>query len=95
MTEPRRFRKKPVEIVAVPFEGGAAAAAPIIDWVLAHGGTARYHGRVLGMDEHIAIDTLEGVMRASIWDWIIRGVGGEFYPCKPDIFQATYEEIDS
>lgn len=43
--------------------------------------------------EHIAIDTLEGTMRALPGDWIIRGVQGEFYPCKPDIFVATYEEV--
>lgn len=36
-------------------------------------------------------ETLEGTMRVSLGDWIIRGVQGEFYPCKPDIFEATYE----
>jgi hypothetical protein len=40
------------------------------------------------------IETLEGVMRAEVGDWIIRGVKGEFYPCKPDIFAATYEPVD-
>lgn len=40
----------------------------------------------------IVIQTLEGGMRADAHDWIIRGVQGEFYPCKPDIFDATYEE---
>jgi hypothetical protein len=39
----------------------------------------------------IEIKTLEGTMRASVGDWIIKGVKGEFYPCKPDIFAATYE----
>lgn len=42
-------------------------------------------------DEGLEIHTLEGVMRADPLDWIIRGVSGEFYPCKPDIFEATYE----
>ena len=41
----------------------------------------------------LKIFTLEGKMRASIGDWIIRGVKGEFYPCKPDIFEATYEAV--
>ena len=41
----------------------------------------------------IGIHTLEGEMRADIGDWIIKGVKGEFYPCKPDIFEATYEEV--
>ena len=41
----------------------------------------------------ISILTLEGNMRADPGDWIIRGIKGEFYPCKPDIFEATYEEV--
>jgi hypothetical protein len=40
---------------------------------------------------HVEIQTLEGIMRGEIGDWIIKGVKGEFYPCKPDIFAATYE----
>jgi hypothetical protein len=39
------------------------------------------------------IGTLEGLMRADVGDWIIKGVNGEFYPCKPDIFDKTYEEV--
>ena len=39
------------------------------------------------------IDTLEGRMRADLGDWIIRGVKGELYPCKPDIFEATYDAV--
>ncbi len=41
------------------------------------------------------IDTLEGTMRANVGDWIIKGIRGEVYPCKPDIFAATYERADS
>ena len=41
----------------------------------------------------LAIETLEGVMRANIGDYIIKGVSGEFYPCKPDIFEMTYEKV--
>lgn len=44
--------------------------------------------------EYIEIPTLEGVMRASIGDYIIQGVKGELYPCKPDIFETTYEKVD-
>lgn len=44
--------------------------------------------------EYINIDTLEGVMRADIGDYIIKGVNDEFYPCKPDIFEKTYEKVD-
>jgi len=42
---------------------------------------------------HIFIPTLEGNMRANNLDWIIKGVNGEFYPCKPDIFEKTYEKV--
>ena len=40
------------------------------------------------------IETLEGIMEASVGDYIIKGVNGEFYPCKPDIFEKTYEKVD-
>lgn len=98
-----QYRKRPVVIEAIRFTGGAENATPIIDWILAGGGTARWHEPLdewtsedgtLGhpaSPEHLAIDTLEGTMRADVGDWIIRGVQGEFYPCKPDIFEATYE----
>ena len=44
-------------------------------------------------DEEMEIETLEGVMKANKGDWIIRGVKGELYPCKPDVFEMTYEEV--
>lgn len=44
--------------------------------------------------DFLSIPTLEGTMRANVNDWIIKGVQGEFYPCKPDIFEATYEKVD-
>lgn len=86
-----KFSKKPVEIEARDWIGGPGAATPVIDWVLGSGGTARYHGPEDPHGEHIVIDTLEGSHRASPGDYVIRGVQGEFYPCKPDIFEATYE----
>ena len=58
----------------------------ILDWI---GDSAAWHD---GTD--IFIPTLEGVMRASVGDWIIKGVNGEFYPCKPDIFEKTYEPAE-
>lgn len=42
---------------------------------------------------YIPVETLEGTMRASVGDYIIKGVNGEFYPCKPDIFEKTYEKV--
>lgn len=44
-------------------------------------------------DEEMYIETLEGLMKADVGDWIIRGVKGECYPCKPDVFDMTYEKV--
>lgn len=89
---PMTFRKKPVDIQATQWDGTAANAKEIIDWILSAGGTARFHCLDDYCDYHvIAIDTLEGTMKASPADWIIRGFAGEFYPCKPEIFVATYD----
>lgn len=91
--KPQQFRKKPVVIEAVQWTGGPEAATPIIQWFLDNSDRcARYHEAMMNPDttETIHIDTLEGVMGAMPGDWIIRGVAGEFYPCKPDIFEATY-----
>jgi hypothetical protein len=46
-------------------------------------------------DPKLKIETLEGTMNASLGDWIIKGIKGEFYPCKPDIFEITYEPLDN
>ena len=45
-------------------------------------------------DKEMDIETLEGMIHASVGDWIITGVHGEHYPCKPDIFEKTYEKVD-
>lgn len=95
-----RYRKRPVEVEAVQWDGTAAGATPIVDWVLANGGTARYacvgHYPDLGCDGReeshvVAIDTLEGTMAARPRWWVLRGVRGEFYPCEDEIFAATYD----
>lgn len=89
-----RFRKKPVEIYAVQFTTNNEAKSPhmdsIVNWV--NRGRDRMGAWHNGTD--IYINTLEGTLRATVGDWIIRGVKGEFYPCKPDIFEATYERVD-
>jgi hypothetical protein len=83
-----RFRKKPVVVEAMRFEGGHSVGA-ITTWIASHtGGVGIYRERCL------FIKTLEGEMEAMPGDWIIRGVKGEFYPCKPDIFAQTYELAD-
>lgn len=77
------FRKKPVVIEAVRFRAGEQDS----DFAgLVVSGKVRYPE-----DGTMLIDTLEGVMCAQPGDWIIKGVKGEIYPCKPDIFAATYE----
>jgi len=101
-----KYRKKPVEVEARKWSGSAASAVPIINWILDEGGTARYHEAerrgqtsyrpddVQIIPEHIQIDTLEGTMRADVGDYIIQGVEREFYPCKPDIFDKSYEMVE-
>ena len=85
------FRKRPAVIEARQFtadnDRNMTNGPGIADWC---GGS--YSTDAIG--PCILIDTLEGQMRADPGDWIIRGVKGEFYPCKPDIFAATYEAVD-
>jgi hypothetical protein len=78
------FRKKPVVIEAIQYTGAN------LDEVLqfAEDDSWEYEYEF----NKIVIATLEGEMIASVGDWIIKGVNGEFYPCKPDIFEKTYEE---
>lgn len=89
-----RYRKKPVVVEAVQWDGTANGATPIIDWILEGEQTARYVDYIGEEWATLHIDTLEGTMSALPNDWIIRGVQGEFYPCKPDIFVATYEPAE-
>ena len=81
-----RFRKKPVVIdaehfVDIPKKRGQMFMQWPVQW--------SPDGK-----PYIVIDTLEGFHRADEGDWIIKGVKGEFYPCKPDIFEATYEAVE-
>jgi len=87
---PGFFRKKPVKIEAV--EVTAENRDDVIAWI---GKNARPWNPVNPIYRGICIETLEGVMTANLGDWVIKGVRGEFYPCKPDIFAATYEPTDA
>ena len=82
-----KYRKKPVVINAIQYYPGLG-----IEMLEACFQTAELPFEYVG--GAILIKTLEGTMRADIGDWIIRGVKGEFYPCKPDIFAATYEPAE-
>jgi len=84
-----KFRKKPVVIEAVQFTADNSSFCAI--------GTfcpmAKFNNNSKG--PYATIPTLEGTMVAAVGDWIIKGVKGEFYPCKPDIFEITYEPMES
>lgn len=84
------FRKKPVEIEARRFWGHEdLLETELAKWC---GGNLEWRDNGEGGSfPVIAIETLEGTMLAKPGDWIMCGVKGEFYPCKPDIFEATYE----
>ena len=86
-----KYRKNPVEIEARRFVD-TPSAAEIVRWA----GTPPIRPEIEPADGNaiaLFITTLEGEMRADPGDWIINGVQGEFYPCKPDIFEATYVEV--
>ena len=88
-----RFRKKPVVIEAEQFDGTIGSANNILAWIGSSAGVAR-RAHASKPEEGLFIETLEGLHHARGGDWIIRGVKGEFYPCKPDIFAATYEPAE-
>lgn len=90
-----RFRKKPVVIDAMHYDGSFEGAQKVTAWMHSFDTQPDVildidrRGLVMGL--HIM--TLEGRMEVSPGDWVIRGVAGEFYPCKPAIFDQTYEAI--
>jgi len=79
-----KFRKKPVVIEAMRWDG--QNQREIETWA----------ETIFAPDlsDRLAIFTLGGKTYASVGDWIIKGIQGEFYPCKPDIFEATYEKVE-
>lgn len=83
-----QYRKKPVVIEAVQYLPGETCEQLAAFMDVAHNEEDCFH------DAEWVIPTLEGDMVARPGDWIIRGVQGELYPCKPDIFAATYEPVD-
>ena len=97
MSAVKQYRKKPVVIEAMQWDGSAESATVVVGWILREGATACFYKHLMDgdliahPDPYLKIDTLEGPIIASAGDFIIRGVNGEFYPCKPDIFAKTYE----
>lgn len=82
-----KFRKKPVVIEAIKFEGLDKNKFQCCEFMKGNPFEVVFNEKHNTMD----IVTLEGAMTVSPNDWIIKGVKGEFYPCKPDIFEMTYE----
>lgn len=107
MSEPQQFRKQPVVVEAMQHAGSNAETHAVYTWVEENTlGSFESLSRIEGekpwpesgisidpRDGRIIISTLEGPHWANLGDWIIRGVKGEFYPCKPEIFEATYEVV--
>lgn len=88
----QKYRKKPVVIEAIHFVGTYYSINEILEFV-------GLKGEIVNSKEpdHLfdfIIHTLDGDMIAEVGDYIIKGVNGEFYPCKPDIFKKTYEKVD-
>lgn len=81
-----KYIKKPVEVEAVQFDGTDES----VEWLLPQ----LKSGEIGRACNKLYIKTLEGVMEAKVGDYVIKGVNGEFYPCKPDIFEKTYEKIE-
>lgn len=83
----QKYRKKPVVIEAIQWDGTYDNYVQIENW--------SYNViKDITMSNSLIVPTLEGSITASIGDYIIKGVNGEFYPCKPDIFEKTYEKVD-
>ncbi|WP_218729925.1 hypothetical protein [Brochothrix thermosphacta] len=78
------YRKKPVVVEVLKYEGVPVGEAIRFCENKAH----------IDVNANLYIRTLEGHMRVFVGDYIIKGVQGEFYPCKPDIFEATYESCE-
>ena len=89
MKEIRKYQKKPVTIEAIQFQDDADTITKISDFM-----QMDFSVDYSDKDNPVLkIPILEGVMAANVGDYIIKGVKGEFYPCKPDIFEETYNEI--
>ncbi len=88
-----KYRKKPVVIEAIQITEENAAEIGAFDDVRIIQAGPNHPDLAWGTFIDVEIETLEGTMRGMPGDWIITGVSGERYPCKPDIFEATYEAV--
>lgn len=92
-----KYRKKPVIIEAFKYDGDLMDKYGnyyVPQWAVeAFEKNVLYYAPYEGGDE-LHVVTLEGIHHVSVGDYVIRGVAGEIYPCKPDIFELTYEEVE-
>lgn len=88
-----KFRKKPVVIEAVQFNGSFLGLS-LPDWIKEALNNYVLFYYTNNTSCELYVKTLEGNMRVDVGDYIIKGVKGELYPCKPDIFELTYEVVD-
>ena len=93
-----QYRKKPIVIEAYQFHNRVCTPEDRPDWILEAVADKRIqfqpaNDRAGVPFDRLMIPTLEGIMEAHPGDWIIKGIKGELYPCKPDIFSATYEAV--
>jgi len=79
----KKYKKKPVIVEAIQWTGHNTKE--VLDFI--------GRDKIIAYFNYFEIKTLEGNMRVNIKDWIIKGVEGEFYPCKPEIFEKTYEKL--
>ena len=86
------YKKKPVLIEAHRFDGSSTGCSELRAWI-ENGKFLKCQVRTRDIGP-FQIETLEGIMTASPGDYIIKGIEGEFYPCKPDIFDKTYERVE-
>lgn len=93
-----KYRKKPVEIEAFQYDGdlkGSDGNYYVPDWaVKAFEEETMFYGDIGFVSGELFIKTLEGTHHISVGDYVIQGVNGELYPCKPDIFEKTYEIVE-
>ena len=90
------YRKRPIEIEAMQFTGSFQNYDEICEWAKEQFAANTPHSEKENCVTEVCslyIKTLEGTHKASVGDYIIRGIQGEYYPCKPDIFTATYELV--
>ena len=86
-----KYRKKPVVIEAVEFLDTTERIAELSDFITDQDLRIDYSDT---SNPKLKLQTLEGTVTASVGDYIIKGINGEFYPCKPDIFKKTYDPIE-